>query len=291
MNYAITHRTTYEYEAPVTASFHAARFEPLTTAGQKCLEFSIHISPAPAVRKSRADYFGNLISFFSIQEMHRKLEVIARSRVSVAQMTVPQLPTSAPWEDVVARFRDPISPADVNPYEFCLNSPLLMANPAFADYARASFPAGTPTLVGARDLTRRIFRDFKYDSRATTVATPLDEVWKKRAGVCQDFAHIAIAALRSLGIPARYVSGYLRTLPPVGKPRMIGADASHAWFAVYCPQHGWMDFDPTNDLLVGSDHITVAVGRDFSDVSPLSGILTGGGEHEVFVAVDVAPVE
>ena len=289
MNYTITHRTIYKYTAAVSASFHAARFEPQTLGGQICQAFELDVWPAPAVKKSRIDYFGNSVSFFSIQEMHRKLEVAARSRVTVRAATQPALALSAPWKEVRERFRDPVSPADVKPYEFRLDSPLLMAAPTLADYAKQSFPDGTPTLAGVRDLTRRIFRDFKYDPRATTVATPLDEVWKKRAGVCQDFAHLAIAALRSLGLPARYVSGYLRTIPPPGKPRLIGADASHAWFAAYCPQHGWLDFDPTNDVLCGEDHITVAMGRDFSDVSPLSGILTGGGEHEVVVEVDVKP--
>jgi transglutaminase-like putative cysteine protease len=289
MNYTITHRTIYDYTAAVSASFHAARFEPQTVGGQICHDHDLRVWPSPSVQKKRVDYFGNRVVFFSIQEMHRKLEVSARSRVSVIAATPPALYLSEPWEAVCARFRDPVSPMEVQPYEFCLDSPLLMATPELADYARQSFPAGTPALVGVRDLARRIFRDFKYDPRATTVATPLDEVMQKRAGVCQDFAHIAIAALRSLGLPARYVSGYLRTNPQPGKERLIGADASHAWFSAYCPQTGWLDFDPTNDLLVGEDHITVAMGRDFSDVSPLSGILTGGGEHEAIVSVDVKP--
>ncbi len=291
MNYRITHRTTYEYAAPVTASFHAARFEPRMSDGQACGSFALEVSPPPAVRKTRSDYFGNSVSFFSIQEVHRRLEVTASSRVSVASVKQPTLSQSTPWEQVRARFRDPVSPANVKPYEFCLDSPLLVASAELADYAKVSFAAGTPMLVGVRELTNRIFRDFKYDPRATTVATPLHEVWRKRAGVCQDFAHIGIAALRSLGLPARYVSGYLRTIPRAGMRRLVGADASHAWFAAFCPQHGWLEFDPTNDLLVGDDHIRVAFGRDFSDVSPLSGILTGGGEHDVRVAVDVEPVD
>jgi transglutaminase-like putative cysteine protease len=147
-----------------------------------------------------------------------------------------------------------------------------------------------PLLVGARHLTQRIFREFAYDREATDVATPLLEAWKHKRGVCQDFAHVGIACLRSLGLPARYVSGYIRTVAPAGKARLVGADASHAWFSVYCPHTGWVDFDPTNDLLPGDEHVTVAVGRDFSDVSPLSGILTGGGDHEVVVSVDVEPL-
>jgi transglutaminase-like putative cysteine protease len=187
-------------------------------------------------------------------------------------------------------FRDPVSPEVVEPYQFIFDSPQVRASFELADYAAQSFPAGTPLLAGARDLTRRIFEDFKYDAKATTVATPLEEVLEKRRGVCQDFAHLGIACLRSLGLPARYVSGYLRTRPPEGKPRLTGADASHAWFAVYCHGTGWVDFDPTNNLQPAEEHITVAYGRDFGDVSPLAGILTGGGKHALKVAVDVAEI-
>jgi transglutaminase-like putative cysteine protease len=160
-----------------------------------------------------------------------------------------------------------------------------------ADYARESFGPEIPLLEGARDLTRRIFNDFKYDVKATTVATPLEEVLLKRRGVCQDFAHLGIAFMRSLGLPARYVSGYLRTRPPAGKPRLVGADASHAWFSVFCPGTGWVDFDPTNNIVPGEEHVTVALGRDFGDVSPVAGILTGGGKHVVKVSVDVEPLD
>ncbi|MFM2294206.1 MAG: hypothetical protein RLZZ350_619, partial [Verrucomicrobiota bacterium] len=145
-------------------------------------------------------------------------------------------------------------------------------------------------IAGARDLTKRIFSDFKFDPKATTVATPLEEVWEKRRGVCQDFAHLGIACLRSLGLPARYVSGYLRTRPPEGKPRLVGADASHAWFSIFSPGNGWVDFDPTNNCEPAEEHITVALGRDFGDVSPVAGILTGGGDHDVKVSVDVSEV-
>ncbi|MBI3881096.1 MAG: transglutaminase family protein, partial [Verrucomicrobia bacterium] len=187
-------------------------------------------------------------------------------------------------------FRDQVSPEIVEPYKFCFDSPLLRASTELADYARQSFPAGTPMLVGVLDLNRRIFRDFSYDPVATTVATPLEEVLEKRRGVCQDFAHLAIASLRSLGLAARYVSGYLRTRPAEGQARLVGADASHAWFSVYCPDLGWVDFDPTNDLMPAEEHITVAYGRDFSDVSPLSGIITGGGKHDAKVSVSVEVV-
>ena len=176
----------------------------------------------------------------------------------------------------------------VQPYEFVFDSPLLRADPKLAAYARPSFAAGTPLLSAVLDLNRRIYTDFKYDRVATTVATPLEEVMEKRRGVCQDFAHLAIASLRSLGLAARYVSGYLRTRPPAGKPALLGADASHAWFSVFCPELGWVDFDPTNNLMPETDHLTLGYGRDFGDVSPISGILTGGGKHDVKVAVTVS---
>jgi transglutaminase-like putative cysteine protease len=287
MDYRITHRTIYDYTEGVTVSHHAARLIPLAGRGQRISKFSMAISPVPSVRKESRDYFGNHVCFFAIQEIHRHLEVLASSHVTVDAVTVPVLANSPPWEQVALRFRDPVSPADVAPYEFCLDSPLVRLTPEYAAYARESFACGTPLLVGARDLMRRIREDFRYDSKATTTATPLDEVWRKRHGVCQDFAHMGIACLRSLGLPARYVSGYLRTYPAAGRQRLVGADASHAWFSAYCPNTGWVDFDPTNDVVPADEHITVAIGRDFSDVSPLSGILTGGGEHKVRVEVDV----
>jgi transglutaminase-like putative cysteine protease len=263
---------------------------PRFTAAQSRAQFSLRITPEPAVRKTRTDYFGNRVCFFAIQEIHSRLEVEAVSVVTLSASTPPALTLSPPWTEVAELFRDPVSPEVVDQYQFCFDSPLLRTAPDLADYARGSFPAGTPLLVGVANLNQRIFRDFKYDPVATSVATPLEEVWAKRRGVCQDFAHLAIACLRSLGLPARYVSGYLRTHAPPGKERLVGADASHAWFSVYCPSVGWVDFDPTNNLLTGEEHITVAYGRDYSDVSPVSGIITGGGHHEVRVSVDVEPL-
>ena len=290
MDYRITHRTVYDYSEAVSVSHHAARLLPMQGPTQQVSRSSLTVSPTPAVRKESRDYFGNAVCSFAIQEIHRHFEVVARSQVAVNVATAPALALSVPSEKVVACFRDPVSPADVAPYEFCMESPHVRLRPAYAEYARVSFSPGTPLLVGARDLMRRIHADFRYDSIATTVATPIEEVWEKRHGVCQDFAHMAVACLRSLGLPARYVSGYLRTFPAAGKVRLVGADASHAWFSVYCPVSGWVDFDPTNDVIPSEEHITVAVGRDFSDVSPLSGIITGGGEHKVRVLVDVEPL-
>ena len=292
MKYSIVHRTVYEYSAPVAVSQHVARLEMRDTNRQEREVFNLKIFPEPTLRHARQDYFGNPVCFFSLQEIHSRLEIIAHSRVSIRAEKPAAQENSPPWEEVAALFVDPVSPALVGPYEFVFDSPQVRASIDLGEYAHQSFPRNRPLLAGARDLTRRIFNDFKYDPTATTVTTALEEVWQRRRGVCQDFAHVAIACLRSLGLPARYVSGYIRTRPPEGKPRLVGADASHAWFAVYCHGIGWVDFDPTNDLQPFEEHITVAYGRDFSDVSPVSGILVGGGaSHTVKVSVDVRELE
>jgi len=290
MNYHITHRTLYEYAAPVSVSHHVARLEPLVTAKQSRAGFSLQIFPAPALRKERVDYFGNQLCFFAIQEIHSRLEIITHSRVNVRAEANPQKESTAPWRSVAEMFRDPVSPEVVEPYQFVFDSPQVRASQELDAYARHSFADGTPLLAGVRDLNRRIYEDFTFDPKATTVATPLEEAWEKRRGVCQDFAHFAIACLRSLGLPARYVSGYLRTRPPEGRERLAGADASHAWYSIFVPGTGWVDFDPTNNLQPVEEHITVAYGRDFGDVSPVAGILTGGGRHTVKVAVDVEQI-
>jgi transglutaminase-like putative cysteine protease len=290
MTYHITHRTLYEYAAPVTVSHHVARLEPCSSHGQTCERFSLKIFPDPALRKEHSDYFGNRLCFFAIQEIHRQLEIITHSRVTVHAAPPGSAENSMSWEAAASLFRDPVSPEVVEPYQFIFDSPQVRASLELADYARESFGKNTPLIDGVKDLTRRIFNDFKYDVKATTVATPLEEVLGTRRGVCQDFAHLGIAFMRSLGLPARYVSGYLRTRPPEGKPRLVGVDASHAWFAVFCPGTGWVDFDPTNNVQPGEEHITVALGRDFGDVSPVAGILTGGGKHNVKVSVDVEPL-
>lgn len=290
MNYSITHRTLYEYAAPVTASQHVTRLEPRSSNAQSCEKFTLKIFPEPALRKTRQDYFGNRLCFFTVQEIHSQLEIITHSRVTVTPRKLPPAESTPPWEQVVNLYRDPVSPEVIEPYQFVFDSPQVRAAFEFADYALASFAPGTPLLLGVADLTRRIYADFKYDPKATTVATPLEEVWQTRRGVCQDFAHLGIACLRSIGIAARYVSGYLRTHPPEGQPRHVGADASHAWFRVFCPGTGWVDFDPTNNMQPAGEHITLAQGRDFDDVSPVAGILTGGGDHDVKVSVDVEAI-
>ena len=288
MTFNIVHQTTYDYTAPVAVSHHVARLEPRETPCQRRERFSLKIFPEPAIRRERHDYFGNPLCVFSIQEEHERLQVLTHSRVTVSRAEGGAPEPSLEWESAAAMFRDPVAQEVVGPYQFVFDSPQIRTSPDFADYARQSFRPGTPLLAAARDLTARLFKDFRYDPKATTVATPPEQVWRERRGVCQDFAHLAIACVRSMGLAARYVSGYLRTVPAPGAARLVGADASHAWFSIYCHGIGWVDFDPTNNLQPAEEHITVAIGRDFGDVSPVAGILTGGGEHQVKVSVDVS---
>jgi transglutaminase-like putative cysteine protease len=289
MRYRITHRTIYEYTEPVTVSHNTARLKPSTGPNQCLSEFDLRISPQPDRMSWRHDYFGNTLAIFSIRELHTRVDVCATSLVEVIQHTPPVASLSALWTDVAERFKDPVSPQNAEVYEYCMDSPMVRTNLEFAEWSRISFPKTATLLSGTSDLMARLFSEFTFDSEATEVATPLEDVWKNRRGVCQDFAHIAIACLRSLGLPARYVSGYLRTIPPPGQERLQGADASHAWISTYCPVHGWTDFDPTNNLMPSDSHVRVAVGRDYSDVSPLIGVLSGGGSHIVRVEVDVVP--
>jgi transglutaminase-like putative cysteine protease len=290
MNYRVTHITLYEYAAPVTVSHHTARLHPRHDTRQQCLNFALQITPNPALRTSRADFFGNSVSAFSIQEIHNRLEVRATSEVEVRPASPPSLKKSPAWEQVAELFRESAPVELLEAYQFTFESPNIRCSAELAEFAGPCFEPGRPLLEGARELTRMIHAEFKYDSKATTVSTPLEDVLAKRRGVCQDFAQVAIAGLRSLGLPARYVSGYVRTHPPAGEQALIGADASHAWFSVFTPGVGWVDFDPTNDLMPGIEHITLGYGRDFSDLSPVSGMIVGGGDHVVKVAVDVKPV-
>jgi transglutaminase-like putative cysteine protease len=287
MRYRILHQTSYTYSERVTISHHAARLKPRALKLQECEAFELGFRPLPGVQKVRTDFFGNEIQFFSVQEVHGGLDITARSLVTVFPRPDLRLTDSPSWEEVAELFQEPVLPGNVSPYQFIFDSHLVQATPGLAAYARPSFRSGRPLMRAARDLCRRIHQEFKFNPKATTVSTPLASVLEKRQGVCQDFAHLAIGCLRSMGLPARYVSGYIRTVPPKGKPRLVGADASHAWLSVYCPKLGWVDLDPTNNLIPSEDHITVAIGRDYADVSPVAGVLTGGGGHEVSVSVDV----
>jgi len=287
MRYTISHTTAYDYSEEVSVSHHLARLKPRTMTGQRCVSYEQDIEPSPAARSEHDDYFGNRVAFFAIRTPHEHLEVHARSAVDVSPACLPPPGGTPPWEGVRDGFVGNTSAEALAAYEFVFDSALIKGSPAFAAYASASFPARRPLLESVVDLTRRIHEDFTFDTKATTVATPLNEVFESRRGVCQDFAQFQIACLRSLRLPARYVSGYLETQPPPGQPRLAGADASHAWMSVYIPGAGWIDVDPTNNLVPANRHITLAWGRDFSDVSPTRGVILGGGDHVVKVAVDV----
>jgi transglutaminase-like putative cysteine protease len=285
--FEITHRTTYDYQSSVTVSHHLLKLSPRRMRRQIVLEQKLELHPQPASTSLHTDYFGNEVMFITVQGAHRQLEVIAYNRVAITPPFIPDATETSSWESVRGLCRTDRSVSALDAGEFMFASPLAGVGPAFTDYARSSFPAGRPILAAVLDLTARIFADFKFDPTATTVSTPLAQVLRQRRGVCQDFAHLQIACLRSLGLPARYVSGYLETLPPPGQTKLVGSDASHAWIAFFCPGIGWIDVDPTNNVLPSMQHITLGWGRDFGDISPIRGVLTGGDEHSLSVGVDV----
>jgi len=290
MIYNLVHRTTYTYKYPVSVGDHVACLKPRTFKNNKLLSNEIRISPTPRTLTEREDFFGNTISFFTVQEPHQKLVVEATSRVATSDAKLPGDP-SLPWEESAQRLTDGPTPEDLDAHQFQFESPRIRLRPEFAAYALESFTPGRGMGEALFELTSRIYEDFRFDSKVTTVRTTIEEVFKKRHGVCQDFAHVQIACLRSINLASRYVSGYLRTYPPPGKPRLVGADASHAWVSAYCRGVGWMDMDPTNNVVPSDGHVTLAWGRDYGDVSPLRGLILGGGSHTLDVAVDMEPVE
>lgn len=290
MKYTVHHKTTYGYSAPVHQSYHLLHLSPREVPHQKVLRHRITTLPGSDLRHDLHDYFGNPYTILTIEEDHTELVVDATSEVEVASTPPHDLAATTDWQ-LLANNRtgaNSAMPKDVIQYVVASrNGPRLQT---MADYAAPSFPDGQPVLAGAHELMRRMFEDFAFDAAATDVSTPVETVLEHKRGVCQDFAHVMIAALRSLNLPARYVSGYIRTIPPEGQQRLQGADASHAWVSVWAPETGWVDFDPTNNVTPHGDHITIAYGRDYDDVSPISGVLLGGGGHSVDVAVDVVPL-
>jgi transglutaminase-like putative cysteine protease len=292
MKYQLTHRTRYRYEGAVTVSHHLARLAPRTLPGQRCPWHALEIQPIPVGRGVHLDAFGNNTTYFEIEGKHEELEVIARSFVEVFANTMPDPASTPAWEDVrdACKAERLTGCSEAGAFRFA--SSMVPTGADFRAYALQDFTPGRPVLQAMVALTDRIFREFRFDPRATDVTTPVSEVFRKRAGVCQDFAHLELACLRSIGLPARYVSGYLETRPPPGKVKLAGADASHAWISLFCGEAaGWVDSDPTNNLIPGDRHITVAWGRDFSDVSPLRGVTLGAGGQKLEVAVDVVPME
>lgn len=248
------------------------------------------VSPTPAQRRERVDFFGNNVTWIAIQEPHESLKIDVASEVEVTPNLPPADLQTPPWETVPDYFHSHLDPAVLIAREFTLDSTYIPKGDEFADYARPSFPTNGELLPCITDLTQRIWHEFTFDTGVTTIGTPVDEVLRHRHGVCQDFAHLQIACLRSLGLAARYVSGYVVTKPPPGHQRLIGADASHAWVAAYIPDFGWVDFDPTNGLIPNGEHITIGWGRDYDDISPVEGIITGGHRHTLNFSVDVETI-
>lgn len=290
MRLRVCHVTRYQYSAPVSLCHSLARLKPRESAHQRVLASQVRIDPWPAVSREHQDFFGNRVSYFSIQTSHSALEVTALSEVEVCPRPVPEPAATPAWDAVALALREGTNVELIGARLFTLASAQVPLSATATAYARTSFSPGRPLLDGAIELMGRIHRDFDYDPRFTTIATPIGEIIAHRRGVCQDFAHLALAGLRGLGLAGRYVSGYLETRPPPGQPKLTGADASHAWLAVLIPGLGWVDLDPTNDQIPQERYVTTAIGRDYQDVAPLRGVFYGSGTHELSVAVDVDPI-
>ncbi|MFL6450511.1 MAG: transglutaminase N-terminal domain-containing protein [Bryobacteraceae bacterium] len=290
MTYKIVHRTTYKYKSSVSFGDHVACLTPRNLPHHRCIRNEIQVTPEAHCRKRR-DYFGNQLCFFTVDEPHRQLVVEARSEVKIVEHPTACLKASPAWEQVAQSIPGLRTQDGLDAYQFVFESPRIRPSQEFAAYACISFIPGRPFAEALLDLTARINKDFKFDAKATSVRTPPEEILRTRRGVCQDFAHLQIACLRSLRVPARYVSGYLRTFPLPGRPRLVGSDVSHAWVSAYSEQTGWIDVDPTNNVVPSYNHVILGWGRDYGDVSPLRGLILGGRDHSLKVSVDVEPIE
>lgn len=288
MLYRVSHETVYDYGESVSLCHNQVHLIPRTLDYQRCEAGELVVTPTPLRIDPWQDYFGNQVRYFSIGEEHRRLSILVRSVVEVHERPAFLPAWDLGWEDVRFRIAHPGDDECRAAVQFAIPSRLVRYSHEAAEYASVSFVPGRPLVDAVFDLTSRIYHEFRYDPTATTVNTPPSEVLRKRRGVCQDFAHLEIACLRSIGLAARYVSGYLLTEPPPGQPKLIGADASHAWLAVFCPGWGWLDVDPTNNQVPDTRHITLAWGRDYSDVCPIQGVVIGGGQPAMRVAVDVS---
>lgn len=287
--YHIVHSTQYHAESRVSVCHNQAWLRPRDTVNQSVVSHDLKITPEPSTMAWRDDVFGNHLATLSFNDGYANLVVRSESVVDVDHPQWQSLPAEN-WE--VTRDLVAANPTTrLKEYEFCFPSKLVRTADQLADYARQDFRPGRTTIDALVDLTHRIHTEFEYDPRATTISTPVEYVFEHKKGVCQDFAHVQIAMLRSLGIPARYVSGYVRTGNVPDRPDMIGADASHAWLAVYCSKAGWINADPTNDALTSKDHVTVAWGRDYSDTPPFRGVFIGGGQHSLDIGVSVTPID
>jgi transglutaminase-like putative cysteine protease len=293
-HYQIFHDTHYHYDSPVSLAQQLAHLWPRACAWQRCSERQLQISPDPTSRRDELDVFGNPLTRLAFERPHDELLVNASLTVEVLARPTLDFNHSPAWEETrnaLSYSSQPLSPELLEACRYRFESPYVHLKSNFVDFSNSCFPAGKPLLLGVQALMEKIFSEFTFDAEATQVATPLVEVLERRRGVCQDFAHLMLACVRSRGLAARYISGYLLTQPPPGQPRLIGADASHAWVSVFCPVLGWVDFDPTNNVQPALEHITLAWGRDFSDVSPLRGVILGGGNHDPEVRVTVMPLD
>ena len=295
IRFLVRHTTHYKYSDRVTRCYNLAHIIPRDTARQHCVTNRITLSPLPANTHKLTDYFGNKTLHFEIQKPHTELVITAESEVQITDKNKElNLDLGVSYDEALEYLSKANKQETVEAREFLLNSPMIECSEALADYARPSFAKERSLKACVSELTTRIFREFSYDPQFSTVATPLTEVLKHKRGVCQDFAHLQVGCLRSMGIPAKYVSGYIETLPKPGEQKLVGADATHAWIAYFCPEEGWIEFDPTNDVLADSDgqHIVTAFGRDYYDVTPVKGVIFGGGESPVLsVSVDVSRVQ
>lgn len=292
-HYQIFHDTHYKYDTPVSLAQQLAHLWPRLSPWQRCLEQELVISPMPTTRRDELDVFGNPLTRLAFERPHDELQVNARLQVEVLERPALAFHQSAAWElsrNTLSYSASKMSPELLEACRYRFESPYVHLKQSFIAFSASCFPAGRPLLLCAQALMEKIFDEFTFDGEATHVATPLVQVLETRRGVCQDFAHLMLACLRSRGLAARYVSGYLLTQPPPGQPRLMGADASHAWVSVFCPVKGWVDFDPTNNIRPALEHISLAWGRDFSDVSPLRGVILGGGHHDPEVRVTVMPM-
>lgn len=295
VRYHVLHETRYAYEQPVRESRQLIRLQPRELPWQHCTAHRLRISPEPSRSQAFTDSFGNRIVASHFETAHDELAVRSECWVELSARALPAADDSPPWEDVREKLRykagTGLSSALLEASAFLFESADIRIKRVFAEYAAVSFTPGRPLLAACDELMQRIFTEFTFDPEATEVSTPIIEVFERRCGVCQDFAHFMIACLRSLGLSARYVSGYLLTRPPPGRKRLIGADATHAWVSVFVPGHGWVDLDPTNSIRANLEHITIGWGRDFSDISPQRGVILGGGTHEPEISVTVVPEE
>ncbi|MBO4643317.1 MAG: transglutaminase family protein [Alphaproteobacteria bacterium] len=290
VSYRVCHKTVYNYSCPVTLSHHLARLKPRKTPCQNVISANISVMPEPTFEQTETDAFGNTASFFIVEAAHDEMIITSEFTAEISAPVYPDPSRTLSCAETAARLLSPDTPELLEASEMTNPSRFIPITPEIREYAASSILPDRPILEAAEEIMRRIYQDFKYDPAATSIATPINETLAMKRGVCQDFAHVGIACLRSFGLAARYVSGYIRTHHHENNRETIGGDASHAWFSVYVPDVGWADLDPTNNMYIQSEHLTIGWGRDFDDMSPVKGIMTGGGNHTVKVDVAVCPI-